>query len=128
MKAPIIMHGNWVDNYDDPTHPIPSVSALDVQGILKPGGSDMTIVVASPLQADERSQQRLLSKIELYLKYLTSAEYEKQCGTPIPSNTSIIVRIHQDSAAEIFELLERCRSWVFKNHATLKVEPMEVVQ
>lgn len=43
------MHGEWEDNYDDPSHPIPSTSALDVEGIKKGGGADLIIVIARRL-------------------------------------------------------------------------------
>jgi len=125
VSAPIIRHGNWEDNYDDPTHPIPSLSALDVHAIKKGGGSDLTIVIASPLRADERSQKRLLDKIDIYLRYIQSPEYERVCGTPTCENTGVIVRIHGGSATEIFELLERCKPWVAKSRATLQVSVLE---
>jgi hypothetical protein len=76
VTAPIFMHGKWEDNYDDPSHPIPSLTALDVQAIKKGGGSDLLIIIASPLQADERSQRRLLDKMEIYLKFLKTPEFE----------------------------------------------------
>jgi hypothetical protein len=120
------MHGKWEDNYDDPTHPIPSVTALDVQAIKCGGGSDLTIVVASPLQSDERSQRRLLDKIEIYLNYLKTPEYQDGSGVATAENTTIIVRLHPGSDPVIHELLERCKDWVSKGHATLVVTPLEV--
>jgi hypothetical protein len=92
MTAPITMHGNWEDNYDDASHPIPSLTSLDVHAIKKGGGSDLAIIVASPLQSDERSQRRLLDKIEIYLRFLKTPEYESSCGVAAPDNTSIIIR------------------------------------
>jgi hypothetical protein len=74
MAAPIIQHGKWGDNYDDPDHPIPSLTALDVHGIRKGGGSDLIVVVASPLGFDEKSQKRLLDKLDIYLRYVISPE------------------------------------------------------
>jgi hypothetical protein len=126
VSAPITMHGKWEDNYDDPTHPIPSVTALDVQAIKYGGGSDLAIIVASPLKPDERSQRRLLAKIEIYLNYLRTPEYQDGSGVATPENTTIIVRLHPDSDPVIYELLERCREWVFKGHATLVVTPLEL--
>ena len=121
MGAPIIRHGNFEDSYDDPTHPIPSTSALDVHVIKKSGGSDLLIVVASPLQADERSQQRLLDKIAIYLRYVRSPEYEAQCGPPSRGKTCITVHLHPESAGVILDLLERCRPWVAENLCDLRV-------
>jgi hypothetical protein len=120
------MHGKWEDNYDDPTHPIPSVTALDVQTIKHGGGSDLAIIVASPLQSDERSQRRLLDKIEIYLKFLQTSEYQSGSGIATPENTRIVVRLHPDSDPAILDLLERCKPWVTKGQATLVVTPLEL--
>jgi hypothetical protein len=116
------MHGKWEDNYDDPSHPIPSLTALDVQTVKKDGGSDLSIIVASPLQADERSQRRLLDKIEIYLRFLKTPEFESSSGVATPETTSIVIRIHPDSDPVVFELIERCRSWVHSGGASLRVE------
>jgi hypothetical protein len=122
LTTPIIKHGKWEDNYDDPSHPIPSIYALDVEGVKKTGGSDLVIVVASPLMADERSQRRLLDKIKVYLKYLQTPEFQSKSGIATPENTSIIVKLHADSDAAIFDLIEKCKPWVLANHASLKIE------
>ena len=128
MAAPIVMHGEWEDDYDDPSHPIPSLTALDIQTVLKGGGSDLAIVVASPLRADERSQRRLLSKIGIYLGFLCTPEFQDSSGVATPENTSIIVHIHPSSDKAIFELIERCRPWVLSNNASLQVKFLDLSQ
>lgn len=125
MTASIIQHGNGEDNYDDASHPIPSITALDIQAIKKGGGSDLAIIIASPLQADERSQRRLLDKIQLYLDFLKTPEYESTSGVATPDNTSIIIRIDAASDPVIFELIDKCKPWVHDNSASLLVEPIE---
>ena len=125
MTAPIIIHGNWEDNYDDPAHPIPSVTALDIHAVKKNGGSDLVIIIASPLGGDERSQHRLLEKISLYLKFVSTEEYRAQCGVATPENTSIIVRIHQGSDPIVFALLSRYEPLVHEHGVTLLVTPLE---
>ena len=122
MTSAIVMHGSWEENYDDPSHPVPSLMALDIQGIKTGGGSDLGIVIASPLQADERSQRRLLNKIDIYLRYLKTPEYEKSSGAATPPNTSIFVYIHPESDPLIFELLDRCKAWVQDGGASLQIE------
>jgi hypothetical protein len=74
----------------DSEHPIPRVDALDIHAVRATGGSDLVVVVAAPLCADERSQQRLLSKIENYLRFLGSAEYAQKCGKPTPENSTAL--------------------------------------
>ncbi len=39
---------------DNPAHPIPYVFNCDVNAVKKSGGSDLSIVIASPLGSDTR--------------------------------------------------------------------------
>ncbi len=122
MTATEHMRGKWEDNYDDPTHPIPALAALDVHGVKIGDGSDLGIVIASPMKADEYSQRRLLSKIENYLGFISSPAYREEFGAPTAENTAVVIHIHRSSESAIFELIERCKPWVLDNHATLRVE------
>ena len=122
MDTPIFMHGQWADHYDDPSHPIPSLTAIDVQAIRPDGGADLTIVIASPLRDDERSRERLLAKIDVYVRFLKSADFSRDCGTATPSNTMLLVSIHPDSDPGLFDLIDSCRGWVLENGATLGLE------
>jgi hypothetical protein len=125
MPSPIISHERAPHSDDDPTHPIPWMRVLDVVGIRKGGGADLSIIIASPLAADVRSLTRLLDKIEGYLKHLRSPEFESEAGIATPDNTSIVVRIHPQSASEAFELLARSGDWVRSHNASLKIEPLD---
>ena len=49
---------------DDDSHPILFLGNLDVCGVRRDGGGDLVLLVASPLAPDERSQHRLLHKLE----------------------------------------------------------------
>jgi hypothetical protein len=122
MSTPIITHETPHHASDEASHPIPSLVKLDVLGIRKSGGADLMIVINAPLQADARSQSRLLDKLQNYLQHIASPEYQREAGTPSPDNTTVVVSLHPDSASEIFALLERSIPWVLQNHARLKVE------
>ncbi len=126
MSAPIIKHDAPEQPNDDPSHPIPSLAVLDVATILKDGGADLSIVIASPLAADERSLSRLLDKIEGYLGHIRSPEFHAEAGIPSPGNTTIKVLIHPASCPEAFDLLERSKEWVLANDATLKIEQLDL--
>jgi hypothetical protein len=115
------MHGDWEDNCDDPSHPIPSLSAVDVCAVRNDGGSDLVIVIASPLSMDQRSRKRLLDKIELYLRFIRTPECEAEAGVATPENTSIIVELHPNSDPGVLDVIERSKPWVAENGATLKV-------
>jgi len=110
----------WAE--DDDTHPIARVSVADVLVAVEGGGVHMGLVIAGPLQGDERSQKRLLTKIENYLGSLNSPEFIQEFGKPSVENSSIIVAIDTRSDDVIFALLERCKDWVAENNAKLTIE------
>ncbi|WNH52297.1 DUF6572 domain-containing protein [Stenotrophomonas oahuensis] len=110
----------------DNKHPIPDLGVIDVNSVKKDAGAELHIVIATPLQADERSLERLIRKIEAYLGYIQSDEYSRQCGTPSASTTRIVVDIHPESDRMAFELLSRSRDWVTDNGATLVVAPLDL--
>lgn len=113
-----------LDLYDlDESHPIPDLGVIDINGVRKGGGSDLVIIIASPLAAEQRSLQRLMRKLEVYLQFMRSDQFRAEAGTPTPENTRIIVKIHRESCPEAFELLRRNREWVRNNDATLEIDP-----
>ena len=128
MSAPIIQHEQASHPSDDPSHPIPSLAALDVVTLRKGGGADLFIVVASPLAGDNRSLIRLRDKIEGYLQHIVSPEFRAQAGAPTPGTTSIIVKLHPGSAPEAYALLARSKNWVLANCASLKVEQLDLTE
>lgn len=112
------------DLYDrDENHPIPDLGVIDISGARKDGGCDLVIIVASPLEAETRSLQRLMRKLEVYVEYIHSEPFRAEAGIPTPENTRIIVKIHQESCPEAFELLRRNEEWVRDNDATLEIDP-----
>src|SRR5690348_16563588 len=122
MSAPITKHSPPPHPEDDPGHPIPSLATLDVAAIKKSGGATLSVVIASPLRADPRSLNRLLNKVEGYLGYIQSPEFQAEAGAPTPSNTTIKVLLHPGSASEVYDLLERSKQWVLANNASLVIE------
>lgn len=110
-----------LDYSEDLSHPIPSLDAIDVHVVRKTGGSDLAVVIASPLRGDERSMNRLLRKIQVYLEFIGSSEYDAQCGPPTPESTRIVVSVHPGSDPVVFDALEQCQPWVASNRASLKV-------
>lgn len=115
-----------MENHDlyalDNDHPIPNLDVIDINTAKKGGGSDLFIVVATPLANDRRSLDRLLRKVERYLEFLQSDDFRSESGTPNPENTSIIVKMHPDSSSSAFDLLERNKQWVKNNNASLVID------
>jgi len=107
--------------YDD-QHPIPDLEVVDVYTVKKGGGAELNIVIASPLEDDDRSLERLLMKIERYLGFARSPEFAAECGVATVANTKIVVCIHAGSAPIAFKLLEKCKPWTLDNDVTLEVD------
>jgi len=125
--ATVTEHEVPEDPRNDPDHPIPNLNVIDVAAYRKGGGADLTIVIASPLADDPRSQTRLLDKIQGYLGHIQSDDFERDAGTkPTPANTTIKVLIHPESASAVRHLLDKCRPWVDSQGATLLVQNLDV--
>ena len=110
----------------DENHPIPNLGVIDVNTVKKGGGSDLYIVIAKPLRADRRSLERLLRKIEVYLEFLNTEEFQRSSGIATSENTNIIVKIHSDSDPLAFDLMERNKQWVKNNNANLVIDAAAV--
>ena len=110
---------------DDPNHGIPCVTALDVQSVWKHGGSDLHVVIAKPLEADDRSRERLMAKVENYLNFINGPDYAAQCGAPDPQNTRLVVSLHPEMNPVVEAALIHCTSWIESNNASLKVQYLD---
>jgi hypothetical protein len=106
---------------DDFTHPIRQLGVIDVVTELEGGGAYYGLVIATPLARDQRSQKRLLRKIEAYLEDFYSERSIHRNGPPTPAKCKITVGIHPESDPVIFELLERCRPWVDENGVDFRI-------
>jgi hypothetical protein len=109
---------------DDESHAIPSPSNLDIHAVKRGGGSDLVIIVATPLLADTRSVYRLFQKIDNYLQFIAGDAYKKECGNPSKESTRIIVRAHDETDPAMFELLDSVGDWVASRNASLVVEAL----
>ena len=97
MTAKVTNHKIPDDPENDSDHPVPYLRVIDVAGY-RTGGANLSIVVASPLDGSERSQTRLLDKIQGYLGHIASDEFIVDAGTaPTTENTVIEVLLHPDS-------------------------------
>jgi hypothetical protein len=125
MTVSVTRHDVAPDAQNDPSHPVPYLGVIDVAGYRSTGGASLKIIVASALDASERSKTRLLDKIQGYLAHISSPQFRSEAGSdPTPENTTIEVLLHPESSLEIHKLLERCHEWVRSNHACLVVREL----
>lgn len=104
----------------DESHPIPDVDVCDVELRLKEGGGKLVLVIASPMRNDPRSRSRLLRKMENYLRYVTSDEFEQRYGGPQTSRI-IAVHFHPDTDPAARRLIADCKPWVEDNGAAFEM-------
>jgi hypothetical protein len=107
------------------THPIPNLEVIDIHAPKKGAGSDLVVIVASPLRADARSMFRLARKLDAYLQEINTEAYRRECGEAKPDTTSIIVRLHPDSDPAIDEVLRTALGWAEKRNASLQVKNLD---
>ena len=110
---------------NDESHPIQNLDVIDALGVKNEGGALLALIIAAPLDASARSVFRLFRKIEGYLAYVASDAFRAECGPPSPETTDIRVRIHRESAPEIFDLLADVRNWVEEHDSLLTVNTDE---
>jgi hypothetical protein len=115
------------DGKDDESHAIPRPSNLDIHAVKRGGGSDLVIIVATPLQADTRSVYRLFQKIDNYLQFIAGEAYKRECGAPSKESTRIIVRAHEETDPAILELLGSVGDWVTSRKASLVMEVLDAI-
>jgi hypothetical protein len=107
---------------DDEGHPIPFVFHLDAIARFPNDQVRLAIVIATPLSADARGHERLMTKLEGYLGFIGSDQYRAEFGASSPDLTIITVQIHRDTHSYYFELLGKCHDWVRSSGASLVVE------
>jgi len=104
---------------DDDEHPIPFIYNIDVFSELEGGGGVLSIITAQPLADDERTQKRLLEKIEIYLLFINSDQFPTEGGPHTIENTTIEVILRKGTSHIIIDLLEKCVPWVSNNNSKL---------
>ena len=106
---------------DDPSHPVPSIDNLDMVAARRGGGAHLVIMVAGALQADERSQRRLLAKLNTYADFVNSDAFRQEFGPLEASNVTVDVKIDAGSDPEIFDLLARCEPSARESNINLTI-------
>jgi hypothetical protein len=91
---------------DDALHPIPAVHSYDTVLTFDGGGAYLGIVIATPIDASERSLHRLKEKQRFYLESFYSDYGHEMWNTPKEGKMRIYFKIHPDSSEVVFKLVE----------------------
>jgi len=99
---------------DDETHPIPFVGNLDAV-LTSSAGVRLGIVIASPLKSDDTSQQRLVRKLENYVREFTVRREQWVAEKREPMQAWLYIYVHPESDAQIFQLIQDHQRWIESN-------------
>jgi hypothetical protein len=84
------------------------------------------IMVTGQLATDERSQRRLIRKLENYVNFVNSDEFAQEHGAPDPSRVEIDVKIDTECDPAIFAMLARAGPPLLQNNVSLLVNSQPV--
>jgi hypothetical protein len=102
--------------------PIENINNIDILGVRQDGkGVDLIIVTSKHLDSSTSTQELLLDKIENYLGYINSEEFEKEFGKLDPENIVIKIKCVDEPAPIIKELFKKIDLWVTKNNARIEM-------
>ncbi|MFL0267408.1 DUF6572 domain-containing protein [Candidatus Clostridium radicumherbarum] len=102
--------------------PIENVNNIDILGVKKDGkGVDLIIVTSKHLDSSPTTQELLLDKIENYLGYINSGEFEKEFGRLDPVNIVIKIKCIDEPDPLMKELFKKIDLWVTENNARIEM-------
>jgi hypothetical protein len=105
--------------------PWPPIQNLDQIDLLAPrhdGGVDLIIVASSRMDGSPEHQKLLLDKIQGYMAYVNSAEFKAEFGNPPADKVEIVVSYKHEPHPAMLMLLEKCKPWIEKNNARLRID------
>lgn len=103
---------------DDDTHPISCVDNLDAV-VTSDAGLRLGIVIVSPVKNDERSKQRLMRKLESYVREFALRRQEWATENGRAMKAWLFISLHPESDPEIIKLIDQYRRWIESNAVTL---------
>lgn len=83
---------------------------IDIMGERKDGGVDMFIVSEGPLDLSPETQTLLLDKVENYLNFIQSKEFQKENPRAV-GNTRIILTLSEEPPEPYQILFQRISDW-----------------
>lgn len=100
-------------------------TCIDIFGVRNDGGADLFILTEGPLDDSAETQTLLLDKIENYLGYINSEEFQKECPNANGDNTHIVLQVTEEPPELVEELIEKIKPWVAENNAcfSLLIKP-----
>lgn len=105
-------------------HPIPVelIENIDVFSVKKSGGGKLAIIAAGYLDRSDETLHLLVQKINTYLSFINSQEFEDECGLPTPDNTEITLVCTMEPHPYIFEFVDSLKKQINTYNSSIKIE------
>ena len=102
--------------------PIENINNLDILALRKDEKAvDLYIITSGHLYFSSTTQELILDKIENYLGYINSEEFEKEFGKLSPENIIIKLKCIDEPDPLIKELFRKIVPWVEENNARIEM-------
>jgi hypothetical protein len=90
-------------------HPIPRelLDTIDSIGKYKNGHIVLNIISSGYLDDSSETEEILINKIQNYLTYINSQEFQEEFGKPSPQRTSIKLICTQEPSDFIYDLVKK---------------------
>lgn len=90
--------------------------------VTKSGEVTLVIVVAGYLNDSSYTEERVIEKINNYLYYINSSDFEEEFGAPSVKKTNIVFHCTQKPHDSVFKLLQEIQRHVNSANASLSIE------
>lgn len=102
-------------------------NSIDIMAKRKDGGLELFIVSSGSMDASEETQQLLLNKVEKYLDYINSKEFQQEFEEINQNKISIVFELEEKAPELLMKLCEQIVPWVEENGATFIVREKEAI-
>lgn len=96
-------------------------NTIDIIGERKDGGIELYVISSGAFDDSTEQQTLLLDKIDNYLAYMNSSQFEKEFPLVSKDNKWIILELDETPSQLLLSLCERINDWVKENDANFSV-------
>ncbi len=96
-------------------------NSIDILGKRKDGGIDMFIVSSGSMDASPQTQTLLLDKVENYLTYVNSPQFQQEFPGKEKS-VNIVLQLEEKPPELLLALCEKIAGWTEENGVRFRVE------
>lgn len=96
-------------------------NSIDIIGERNDGGIELYIISSGHFDDSAEQQTLLLDKIENYLTYRNSSQFEEEFPMASKSSTWIVLKLDEQPSTLLLSLCEKINDWVKENGVNFSV-------